>query len=225
MDLFTMLYQTSEYIENIISIILIPGSAIYLTKKLLNEKKETGNYNYIRLMIIGVFFSLSFLTIMETLYDSGLLKGIITEKEFGQYSDNYSLYNLGLGVMVTFGVTMIFLANRLEAFYYSAFFFFAGIIIFYYLTGFDAWLVPYINFAAVFSLIFLYYTGIRIKDDAPLGLAIIFTFAFVSLFLYEYPLIEQIMDYTYLTLIFLLTIGYLNFFKNTVEGDDFSDDY
>ena len=117
--------------------------------------------------------------------------------------------------MVSLGLCLVFYANRLESLYYLSLFIFGGMIIFYYLTGFDAWLEFYIQIAAIISLVFIYFTGFRIKDNGALGLAVFFTLAFSTLII-EMTYVTQILILSYNIFVVILSLGYFRVFKEEV---------
>jgi hypothetical protein len=197
--------------------ILIPLATAIIGRKLLKEKKEYGKYNPIRALIFGVFLSFAVLGVIELIleYIPGLT---LLEEWFGGGITNFNFYGFLIGTMVTLGVTMIFYAYRLEKAYYSGFFFYGGMVIFYLLTGYDAWLENYIIIAGILGVVFLYFTGIRVKDNGALGLAIFFTIAFVTIaidfgndFLNHW--ITQISIITYNVFILVFSLGYFRVFK------------
>lgn len=161
--------------------ILIPLATVIIGFKLMKEKKALGKYNPIRMLIFLVFLCFSALGIIEFLVTIPSLNLVLLEQWFGGGIENFDLYGFLVGTMVTLGVSIIFFAYRLEILYYSAMFIYAGMLIFYFLTGYDAWLETYIIICGLLGVLFLYFTGFRVKDNGALGLAIFFTLAFVTI--------------------------------------------
>ncbi|MFX0011517.1 MAG: hypothetical protein ACFE9R_14485, partial [Candidatus Hermodarchaeota archaeon] len=173
-----------EYLRQIgylLSAILIPLATAILGFKTFREKKNTGQFNYIRLITFGIFTCFAIMSVLEyVVYESWLP---FINDFFGYTTETINLYSILIGTMVSLGLTLVFYANRWEAFYYTSLFFFGGMVIFYYLTGFDAWVDGYIQIAGLVSLVFIYFTSFRVKDNGALGLAIFFTLAFSTLIL------------------------------------------
>ncbi|NHJ21963.1 MAG: hypothetical protein EAX91_13535 [Candidatus Lokiarchaeota archaeon] len=197
--------------------LLIPFATFILGRKLLKQKKATGKYNPIRVLIFGVFFSFSVLGIIELIleYMPGLT---LLDEWFGSGITNFNIYGFLIGTMVTFGLTMIFFAYRWESLQYSALFFYGGMIVFFFLTGYDAWLEMYIIITGLAGVIFLYVTGIRVKDNGALGLAIFFTIAFVTIAIDfgDATLnhwVTQISILVYSAFILVFSLGYFRVFK------------
>jgi hypothetical protein len=99
------------------------------------------------------------------------------------YNATFGLYNTLVAMMITIGLTLIFYINRVEFLYYAPIFFFTGMYIFYLFTGFDSWLEDYTTYGGVASIIFLFFTAFRVKDNGALGIAIFFALAFSTKFI------------------------------------------
>lgn len=202
--------------------ILIPLATIIIGLKLVREKKSNGKYNPIRSLIFAVFFCFSLLGIFEFLINLFPLNLGLINAWFGGGVDNFDFYGFLVGSMVTIGVTIIFYAYRWESLYYFMFFVYGGMVIFYLLTGFDAWLELYITICGLLSVIFLYFTGFKLKDNGALGLAIFFTIAFATIaidfgseFLNHW--ITQISILIYSIFILIFSLGLFRPFKQREE--------
>ncbi|MFX1317026.1 MAG: hypothetical protein ACFE9T_14280, partial [Promethearchaeota archaeon] len=112
-------------------------------------------------------------------------------------------------------LTLICYINRWEALYYTAIFFYSGMTIFFLLTDYDEGLAYYTNIAGAIDILFLYFTGIRVKDNGALGLAIFFSLAFSTLFL-EDPLISRIINLGYIAFIVYFSLGFFKPLKQEV---------
>ncbi|TFF89244.1 MAG: hypothetical protein EU549_01295 [Promethearchaeota archaeon] len=166
-----------------LSIIVIPLLTFILSFKAVKQRKTTGKWSYIRLLVIGGLFAFSWITIWKFLFDETSINIIISKELYGIDAPGFSLYNIGLLLLVTFGLTIVFYGNGLESMYYAPFLIFFGMLAFHLVTGFSAWLRIYTYIIGFISLIFLYFTGLRIRDNGSLGLAIIFTLAIAALLL------------------------------------------
>lgn len=204
------------WIENLrqwgylLSAIIIPLAAYILGRKVFKEKREKGQYNPVRLLIFIVFSLFATMTVIEFFVELNISP--VLNQLFGNNIETINLYSILIGSMASLGLTLVFYANRWEALYYLTVFIFGGMIIFYYLTGFDAWVEPYIIMAGLGSLIFMYLTGFRLKDNGALGIAIIFTLSFSTL-LVESSMMNQILILTYDIFILVFSLGLFKPFR------------
>jgi hypothetical protein len=160
---------------------VIPLATAIVGFKLVQEKRQAGKFNPIRMIIFLIFLSFSALGIIEFLVSVPPLELTLLDEWFGGGIDNFDIYGFIIGTMVSLGVTMVFYAYRWESLYYFMGFIYGGMFIFYLLTGYDAWLETYITLGGLLGIIFLYFTAFRVKDNGALGLAIFFTIAFATL--------------------------------------------
>ena len=129
---------------------------------------------------------------------------------------NFGGSNFLIGLMVTFGLTLICYINRWEALYFSAIFFYGGMTIFYLFIGYDEGLAYYTNIIGAIDILFLYFTGLRVKDNGALGLAIFFSLAFSTIFL-EDPLVSRIIILIYTAFIVYFSLGFFKPLKQEVS--------
>lgn len=211
-DIFIHNITQIGYLTNLI---VIPFATIILGRKTLKEKREIGRFNNIRVVILSIFITFSILVALEFLSNSSALNLTLLTEWFGGSFDGFSLYTFLIGTVATLGLTLITYANRFEILYYTSIFFYGGMTIFYIFTGFDFWLMPYIYFAGACSIIFLYLTAFRVKDNGALGLAIFFTIAFGTV-LIEDVLITRFAVIAYDIFIIIFALGYFKPFKPEV---------
>ncbi len=197
----------------LLSTILIPFATLIVGRKVLKEKKSTGRYNIVRLLTFGIFLCFALMSFLEFLVELSLSP--LLNELFGFNIESINLYSILIGTMVSLGLCLVFYANRWEPLYFVSFFIFGGMVIFYYLTGFDAWLETYIQIAGIISLIFIYFTSFRVRDNGALGLGIFFTLAFSTLVI-EISYVSQIMIISYNVFILILSLGYFRIFKEEV---------
>ena len=198
--------------------ILIPLATIILGKRLIQDRKSTGQWNYIRLIIFVNFLCFSIFSIIDYFFSVSPLSSQYLYDTF--YREGFGgLKNFLIGVMVSIGLTLVFYINRREALYYLSFYFYGGMCVFYLLTGFDGWLDIYIKVVGVISIVFLYFTSIKVRDDGGLGLAIFFTLSF-SVILIEILLIKRILVFSYVVFIVFFSLGYFKPFKQEVKSND-----
>jgi len=202
--------ENLRQIGYLLSAVLIPFASLILGRKVLKEKRSTGQYNYIRLMTFGIFLCFAIMSVLEYFVELSLfpLLGDI----FGYNIESINLYSILIGTMVSIGVCLVFYANRLEPLYFVSFFIFGGMVIFYYLTGFDAWIEIYILIAGIGSLGFMYLTTFRVKDNGAFGMAIFFTLAFSTLVI-EISLVNQIVILSYNIFVLIFALGLFKPFK------------
>ena len=203
-------------IANLGSAIFIPLATLVLGRKLLKDKKATGQYNMVRVLIFLTFLDFSILALTEYIVKDILLRApaIIVP-----YDATFGLYNILVAMMITIGLTLIFYINRVEFLYYTPIFFFTGMYIFYLFTGFDSWLEDYTTLGGAASIIFLFFTAIRVKDNGALGIAIFFTLAFSTQFS-EDPLVSRIVIISYVVFIVFFSLGLFKPFKQGVVSKD-----
>lgn len=205
-----LLIENLRQIGYLLSAVLIPLATMILGRKIFKEKRVTGQYNYIRLITFSIFTCFAIMSVLEYLVHISWFPFL--NEIFGYNTETINLYSILIGTMVSLGLTLIFYANRWETFYYASLFFFGGMVIFYYFTGFDAWVDGYIQIAAIASLVFIYITSFRVRDNGALGLAIFFTLAFSTLIL-DLSFVNQIIIITYNIFIVIFSLGYFKIFK------------
>jgi len=200
-------------VANLSSAIFIPLATLILGRKLLKDKKETGKYNIIRLLIVITFLNFSILVVTEYLVRNTPLTTPFMDELFNA---EFGIYNTSVGIMVTLGLTLIFYINRWEILHFSAVFFFVGMFLLYLFTGFYAWLEDYTTIAGAASILFLFFTAIRMKDNGALGIAIFFTLAFSTQFIHE-ALLSRIVIISYVVFIVIFSLGLFRPFKQEVK--------
>ncbi|MHA1235446.1 MAG: hypothetical protein ACTSQL_10225, partial [Promethearchaeota archaeon] len=174
-DFFVQGLQNIGYLLNVI---IIPLATIMVGRKLLKEKKETGKLNDIRAIIFFIFFSFSNLVILEFFVRYQIYNSPLLAELFNGTLQGFNIYSLIVGFIASLGLMMVAVANRWDFLHYTSLFIFGGMILLYMLTGFDVILEPYIYLAGGASILFLYLTAFRVKDNGALALAIFFTLAF-----------------------------------------------
>jgi hypothetical protein len=197
----------------ILSATIIPLATIILGRKLIKDKSMTGTFNRVKLITFSIFACFSIMSILELIVEMNWFP--LLSEIFGYNVNTVNLYSILIGTMVSLGLTLVFYANRWEMLYYSALMFFGGMVIFYYLTGFDAWLENYIYLAGAISLIFMYFTSFRIKDNGALGLAIFYTLVF-SVLILGLPYFTQIIILAYNIFLLVFSFGLFKPFKQEV---------
>ncbi|MFX1497929.1 MAG: hypothetical protein ACFFBH_10405 [Promethearchaeota archaeon] len=208
-----MLLEGFRLTGYVLSAILIPLAAIIIGRKVLKEKKVTGKYNIVRTITFGVFSCFALMSVLEILVEFSIFPFL--NVIFGGGIETINLYSILIGTMVSLGLSLVFFANKLEAMYFFPFFVFGGMVIFYFLTGFDAMVEIYIQIAAIVSLVFIFFTAFRVKDNGALGLAILFTLAFSTLII-SVSFVTQIIILSYDVFTVILSLGYFKVFKQEV---------
>ena len=77
-----------QYIGSLLNVIIIPLATIIVGRKLLKEKKETGKLNEIRASTFFIFFSYSFLVLLEFLIRMNVYETPDLANFFGVSYDN-----------------------------------------------------------------------------------------------------------------------------------------
>jgi hypothetical protein len=203
-------------IANFGSAIFIPLATLVLGRKLLKDKKATGRYNMVRSLIFLTFLDFSILALTEVIVKDILLR---PPAIFDPYNATFGTYNILVAMMITIGLTLISYINRLEFMYYTPIVFFTGMYVFYLFTGFDGWIEDYITLGGAASIIFLFFTAIRVKDNGALGIAIFFTLAFSTQFSTD-PLVSRIVIISYVVFIVFFSLGLFKPFKQGVVSKD-----
>lgn len=207
-----ILIENLRIIGYLLSATIIPFASLIIGRKIIKEKKETGRYNYIRLIVFAIFSCFAVMSVLEYLVELSLFPNEL----FGYNISSVNFYSILIGTMVSLGLSLVFYANRWEPFYFFSIFIFGGMVIFYYLTGFCAWIEWYIQITAIISLAFMYLTSFRIKDNGTLGLAIFFSLAFSTLIL-DISFVNQIIIIVYNVFILIISLGFFKPFKEEVK--------
>ena len=213
-----MILQTVDIVEvvaNYLGIIIIPIMTIILGRKVFLERRQIKKFNMIRFIIFCIFLTLSWILFWEFLYESTPLGGVLNY-ELVKEIYTFSLYSFGFGFMITLALTMVSYANRWESFYYVPFFIFAGMFIVFLLTEIATFLIPYIFAGGVISVVFLFATGFKLRDNSSLGLAIFATLIFPTLMVAEKTIVGQILSLAYPIFGIIFALGYFKLFKADV---------
>ena len=136
---------------------------------------------------------------------------------FGGNYNGFNIYSLVIGLIASMSITIVALANRWDFLQFTALFFYGGMVILYMFTGFDALLEPYIYFAGGGSIIFLYFTAFRVKDNGALAMAIFFTLAFGTVIL-DIALLTGFSVIIYNVVILIFSLGWFKPFKQEVSA-------
>ncbi len=209
-----MIAQTVDLVEvvaNYLGIIVIPLMTIILGQKVFRERRQINKFNMIRFINFCIFLTLSWLLAWEFLYESTPL-GEFLNPDLIISINTFSLYSFGFGFMITLALAMVTYTNRWESLYFISFFIFAGMFIVFLLTEIAIFLLPYIFTGGVISVVFLYATGFKLRDNSSLGLAIFATLLFPTL-VAEKTLVGQILSLAYPIFGIIFALGYFKLFK------------
>jgi hypothetical protein len=209
----------TQIIGNFTTIIIAPIMVFIVGRRLWLEYKQSGNINYIRLAILGIFVSFAYAIIPTNLYEVTPLKFFIQEEVIGTSLDKITPYSIAIGTMVTLSLSIIAYANQWRKLYYTPLYVFLGMIVFYLLTGgYDLLYQPYVLLAGVIGLIFFFITGIRLKDNGSIGLGVFFTFSYLSVIFGE-SIPGDIFTILIGTFGLIFALGYFQPYKNSMEGE------
>ncbi|MHA2007234.1 MAG: hypothetical protein ACXABO_05975 [Promethearchaeota archaeon] len=198
-------------VANYLSIIVIPIMTIILGYRIIKEKHNLGKYNIIRVITLSIFLSLTWILVWEYLYESTPLNTVLSE-DITVSIYTFSFYSFGLGFVISLALGIVFYANQWESLYFSSAFIYIGMFITFLLTGYTGFLLPYIFAGGAISVTFLYITGIRLRDNGSLGLAIFASLIFPTL-ISEKTIIGQLMSIAYPIFGIILALGYFKLFK------------
>ena len=213
-----MILQTVDLVEvvaNYLGITIIPIMTIILGRKVILERRKINKFNMIRFIIFCIFLTLSWLLMWEFLYESTPLGGVLNY-ELVKAIYTFSLYSFGIGLMITLSLVMMTYINRWESLYYVPFFIFAGMFIVFLLTEIAIFLIPYIFTGGVIAVVFLFATGLRLKDNSSFGLAIFATLIFPTLMVAEKTIVGEILSLAYPIFGIIFALGYFKLFKADV---------
>jgi len=213
-----MILQTVDLVEvvaNYLGITIIPIMTIILGRKVILERRKINKFNMIRFIIFCIFLTLSWLLMWEFLYESTPLGGVLNY-ELVKAIYTFSLYSFGIGLMITLSLVMMTYINRWESLYYVPFFIFAGMFIVFLLTEIAIFLIPYIFAGGVIAVVFLFATGLRLKDNSSFGLAIFATLIFPTLMVAEKTIVGEILSLAYPIFGIIFALGYFKLFKADV---------
>jgi len=210
-DFRALLSVTNNYLEAI----LMPIMTILIFVKLMREKRETGEINYIRAIIGIVFACFSWMVVWEFLYNRTPVQMLFTENIVTFSETSWSLYNIGLSLTVAFGLVIPLYMTRRESLYYVPFFVVGGMWLYYIATGYYEMMMYFIYIGALMAIFFLIYTGFRYKDNGSLGLAIFFLLA-VMVLLIEGPL-ATFFNSSYIIFGTIFSLGVFKPFKEVVK--------
>lgn len=212
----TFLYIFLESTGNFMGLTFFPIIIIFSIIKLWEEKKTANSYNIIRLILLNVFIITYFLNFLEFLYETLNFQQFFLEFSIWSESlDSFSLRIVMLGIIVSFGLGLVIYANQWEILYYSQWFFYGGMLVLYFLNGSTALFPIYIIISGIIGVIFLFYTGLKIKDNGSLGLGIFFMLQFITI-IFEYGLFTDILNIISFTFVLIFGLGYFKPFK---EGE------
>jgi hypothetical protein len=211
-DVFT---TTIAHLGYSLNLIIIPIAALFVGIKLYRERKANGKFNYVRMTIFSIFASFSVLVIFEFLVNVPVEKSPFLVQIFGTGFEGFNLYTFLIGLIASLGLTLISVANKWGSMYYASLFFYGGMVILFFLTGFDEFLMPYVYISGGASIVFLYLTAFRIRDNGALALAIFFTIAFGSVAI-DIEIVTRISVLLYEVVLIIYSLGFFKPFKQEV---------
>ncbi|MBD3188507.1 hypothetical protein GF325_16875 [Candidatus Bathyarchaeota archaeon] len=170
-----------DWINAFIQLVTIPLMMIIYGRKIMAEREKTGTLNRIKLIIFLAFTLDLYSVVVEDLL---FLGGVIPMK-FYEQELVLGLNHLSTGIMVTLGLYFIMYLLDWRVFKYSSVYFFLGILIYFGLTGRDFLYQPFCYVGGVIGVFSLFVVALKIRDDGPLGLSIMYLIALLSLVLEE----------------------------------------
>ena len=129
-----VLLDILKFYSEVFSAVFIPLATFLLGWKLFKERKSTGRWNYIRIIIFNTFLCFAFLSIIEYFVTVSPIATPSLKDAF--YQENFGGYYFFIGLMVSLGLILIFYINKWEVLYFAPLYFFGGMCVFYLFTGF-----------------------------------------------------------------------------------------
>lgn len=213
LDLFSNLLQSmGRYIS---VFIVFPLIISILSIRFIKETRKSKGINYIRLIILCIFLSVFWVEIWELL---GNEMPFVSLELSGFESEDFSFYNFGLGLAVSLGLVLGAYLYRIESLYLTSIFAFFGLFVIFLYTGTSIFLMPFIYLCGIASLVVLFYTGVKLKDNGALGVALYFFIMFLTLFFDETGLmgiIDALITLTYSAFGIIFATGHFTPFKET----------
>lgn len=173
MDL-TGLENVLNFINNLLGVLSTVIILIILIIKLRAYHKKTETYDIIRTMIIIWFFCILWFNTWEFLYYNTPLNEVIPSIWMATDYSSIVVQSLSVPIVIIVGLFIVGKINQwkiLEIFPFAYFAIIIGLTLLFNLglLYFISMLVSYL-----LVLVFLFYTGLRVKDNDALGLAIYF---------------------------------------------------
>jgi hypothetical protein len=166
-----------DWINSITQIIIIPIMVFIYSRKIHSEKQLTGNWNTIKLIILTAFLIDLFSVAVEDL----LFMLDIIPMQYYAADMVIALNRMSTGTLVMLGLCFIFYLLNWRTLIYFPLYFFIGIISYWLITGNDILYTIFCNVGGLFGVFSLLYVAIKIKDDGPLGLGIMYLLALISI--------------------------------------------
>ena len=209
-----LLEQISNLLDMVINpleFIVISLLVIFYIYKNIKDKKQTGKFNWIRMILLGTFICFEIQSILAFLNNITWTELNLPEFFQSMRETHLTLGGISIGLLVVLGLTLTTYGLQYKSLYYTPTFIYSGIVFIYYYTGLYI-AQPFIIYGGAIGLAFMYYTSFRIKDNGAIGLSVFYTLAFASIII-ETLVIPQILNLGYIVFGVIFTLGFFKPFK------------
>jgi len=173
------MYEMLTFIVDLFTLVVILIISVILLRRIIKEKKETEAVNTIKILILGIFISLSWALFWEFLYDDTPFT-IGLSYETVMATNTFSLYNMGAALMITFGLTLVCYYNQWKMLYIVPWVILIVLFLMFLTTGYGLALLFYIYSGGILVLSIMIYNSFKLRDNNLLGLCVFFILTFIT---------------------------------------------
>jgi hypothetical protein len=183
-----MIFQTDleaglSFFTNLLGVVAIVIMIITMVIKLTNYHKKTNSWDIIRILMIIWFLGILYFNTWEFLYYNTPLGNVIPIEFMDIDYSTIVVQSFSVPVVIVCGLYIVGHANNWIYLKIVPAVYFIVVILLIYLANFTLLYLPSMLIGYLAVLVFLLYTGFKLKDNGALGLAIFFiltTFVGVS---------------------------------------------
>lgn len=171
------------FFTNLLGVVAIVIMVITLIIKLIDYHDKTNNWDIIRLLMIIWFLGILYFNTWEFLYYNTPLREVIPLSWIDTDYSTIVVQSLSVPVVIVCGLYIVGHANNWLVLKIVPLIYFTIVILLIVLIDFNALYLPSMLIGYLAVLVFLLFTGFKLKDNGALGLAIFFiltTFVGVS---------------------------------------------
>jgi hypothetical protein len=183
-----MIFQTDleaglSFFTNLLGVVAIVIMVITLVIKLTDYHKKTNTWDIIRILMIIWFLGILYFNTWEFLYYNTPLGNVIPISFMDIDYSTIVVQSFSVPVVIVCGLYIVGHANDWTLLKIIPAIYFVIVILLIFLIDFTILYLPSMLLGYLAVLVFLLYTGFKLKDNGALGLAIFFiltTFVGVS---------------------------------------------
>ena len=183
MILLMNLEEGLSFFTNLLGVVAIVIMIITMVIKLNNYHKKTNAWDIIRILMIIWFLGILYFNTWEFLYYNTPLGNVIPISFMDIDYSTIVVQSFSVPVVIVCGLYIVGHANNWILLKIIPAIYFVVVILLIYLINFTVLYFPSMLIGYLAVLVFLLYTGFKLKDNGALGLAIFFiltTFVGVS---------------------------------------------